>query len=432
MVGTAPSGDFMRKAVRTGHGTPETEAAGATPEAGDRMWRMGRMDDITGWLANDAPHDTVETLFAAFCRHVVPTIAPVWRASLGLEVLHPEVGGWQHVWTDQSLSVRESDRATAATSPSYLNSPTRIVDETGQPFRRRLDAPCPDMPLLEELRLAGATDYVMYPLPFLDRTRTAVISFTTRRAEGFDPASLDRLEVAAKRLSPYLERHVLRRIAVDLLDTYVGPRTGQRIIEGRVDRGAVERIEAAIWFADLRGFTLLSERSPIPEVLDHLNAWFGIIGEVVEAHGGEVLKFIGDAVLAIFPTWAGRDRAAACRKALAAAQAFGRRSEAENARRRSSGGAPLLHGLALHVGEVAYGNVGAPHRLDFTVIGPAVNRASRLLDLAKRLDRPVIVSRAFAREVDQPFVDLGRHRLRGVEHPQQVFTLPEHGTDPSR
>jgi adenylate cyclase len=389
---------------------------------------MTRTEDITLWLANEAPHDTVKGLFAGFCQEIVRSGVPVWRASLGLEVLHPEVSGWQHVWTDESLSVRASDRATAPTSESYLNSPTRVVDETGRPFRRWLDAPCPDMPLLEELRLAGATDYVMYPLPFLDQTRTAVVSFATREAQGFEAASVEGLEFATKLLSPYLERHVLRRIAVDLLDTYVGPRTGQRIIEGRVDRGAVEMIEAAIWFADLRGFTLLSEQSPIPEVLANLNAWFGTIGEVVEAHGGEVLKFIGDAVLAIFPTSGEHDRMAACKKALAAAQEFCRRTEAENALRRSSGIPPLSHGLALHVGEVAYGNVGAPHRLDFTVIGPAVNRASRLLDLAKRLNQQVLVSQALAREVDQPLVDLGRHQLRDVEKPQRVFTLPRQGS----
>jgi adenylate cyclase len=383
------------------------------------------MEHIARWLANDAPHQSVAALFAAFCREIARSGTPVWRASLGLEVLHPEVSGWQHIWTDESLSVREADRATASTSQSYLNSPTRIVDETERPFRRRLEAPCSNMPLLEELRLAGATDYVMYPLPFLEQTRTAVISFATRQPNGFDRASLDRLELTAKLLSPYLERHVLRRIAVDLLDTYVGPRTGQRILEGRVDRGTVELIEAAIWFTDLRGFTLLSERTPMPEVVAHLNAWFGVIGEVVEAHGGEVLKFMGDAVLAIFPTSAGQARAAACRKALVAAQEFCRRSAAENALRISAGSPPVLQGLALHFGEVAYGNVGAPHRLDFTVIGPAVNQASRLLSLAKQLDRPVLVSHTLAREVDQVLVDLGRHQLRGVEQPQQVFTLPE-------
>lgn len=393
-----------------------------------KVLSMTRTKNVSLWLAIEAPHHTVEELFLGFCQEIVRSGIPVWRASLGLEVLHPEVSGWQHVWTNQSLSVQEADRATAATSHSYLNSPTRLVDETARPFRRRLEAPCLDMPLLEELRLDGATDYVMYPLPFLDQTRTAVISFATREAHGFDPASIEELELAVKFLSPYLERLVLRRIAVDLLDTYVGPRTGQRIIEGRVDRGAVEMIEAAIWFADLRGFTRLSEEAPIPEVLTHLNAWFGRIGEVVEAHGGEILKFIGDAVLAIFPTSGTHDRMAACRKALAAAREFCQRTEAENVLRQSSGSPPLAHGLALHVGEVAYGNIGARHRLDFTVIGPAVNRASRLLDLAKQLDHPVLVSHAVAREVDQPLIDLGRYPLRDVEKPQRVFTFPRQGS----
>ena len=139
------------------------------------------MEDIARWLANSAPHHSVEALFAAFCREIVRSGAPVWRASLGLEGLHPEVSGWQHIWTNESLSVHEADRATAPTSQSYLNSPTRIVDETERLFQRRLEGPCPDMPLLEELRLAGATDYVMYPLPFLDRTRSAVLSFATQR-----------------------------------------------------------------------------------------------------------------------------------------------------------------------------------------------------------------------------------------------------------
>jgi adenylate cyclase len=275
---------------------------------------------------------------------------------------------------------------------------------------------------LEELRLSGATDYAMYPLPFLDQTRTAVIAFATQRPDGFDPTALEDLELAARLLGPYLERHVLRRIAIDLLDTYVGPRTGQRIIEGRVDRGAAELIQAAIWFTDLRGFTHLSERAPIPDVLADWNVWFGIVGDVVEAHGGEVLKFIGDAVLAIFPVSAGQTRTDACRNALAAAQDFCRRGDHENDARRPLD--PLAFGLALHFGEVAYGNVGAPRRLDFTVIGPAVNRASRLQDLAKRLGLRVLISGAFASAVDQPLIGLGRYGLRDIVHPEQVFTLP--------
>jgi adenylate cyclase len=385
---------------------------------------MDRIDGLARWLVARAGRTSIEDLFPAFCQELVRCGLPVWRVSLGLEVLHPEVSGWQHVWTNEELATRESDRATAATSPSYLNSPTRIVDETERLFRRRLDRPCPEMPLLEDLRRVGATDYAMYPFPFLDRTRTAVIAFATRQEGGFRPSELDELQLAADLLSPSIERHVLHRIAVDLLDTYVGPRTGRRIIEGRVDRGEAELIEAAIWFTDLRGFTRLSETVPIRDVLKTLNAWFEIVGDVVDAHGGEVLKFIGDAVLAIFPTSSGRTRTAACRDALAAAQAFCRRMDAENDARARDGDGPLAFGLALHFGKVAYGNVGARRRLDFTVIGPAVNRASRLQDLAKTLGRRVLVSRACAREVGIPLVDLGRHHLRDVEHPQRVFTLP--------
>jgi adenylate cyclase len=146
--------------------------------------------------------------------------------------------------------------------------------------------------------------------------------------------------------------------------------------------------------------------------------------EVIEAHGGEVLKFIGDAVLAIFPTGATRDQGAACCDAIRAAEALCRRTDAANGEREAAGLHPLTFAMALHVGTVAYGNMGAPHRLDFTVIGPAVNRASRLQDLAKRLERRVVMSDAFAESVDAALVDLGCHELRDVQEPQRVFSLP--------
>jgi adenylate cyclase len=261
-------------------------------------------------------------------------------------------------------------------------------------------------------------------LPFLDQSRTAVISFATRDKAGFTPEAIDALDSASRLLGPYVERHVLRRIAVDLLETYIGPRTGRRIIEGRVDRGQFERIEAALWFADLRGFTRLSEEAPIEAVLGHLNAWFGIMGEVIEAHGGEVLKFIGDAALAILPTSEDRGRQAACRRALEAARDFCRRVDLFNEAAQAEGRRPLAFGLSLHFGEVAYGNIGASRRLDFTVIGPAVNRASRLQELAKTLGRRVLISWAFAQGLDEPLIDLGRHPLRDVPQPRRVFTLP--------
>ena len=381
------------------------------------------MTDFADWLANNAPHDTVSNLFDAFCRQLVISSLPVWRASLGLEGLHPEVSGWQRVWMEDSLTLEATERATIQHSQTYLTSPTRAVDETNAPLHRLLDMPMSDMPLLEALRLEGATDYVMYPLPFLDRRRTAVISFATRQQGGFGKEGLVMLRREVDRVSPYLERHVLKHIAVDLLETYVGPKAGRRIIDGRVERGAFEFIEAAILFADLRGFTHLSEHEPIPNVLDHLNGWFGLMGDAIDSHGGEILKFMGDAVLAIFPTSPERNRQQVCQNVLMAAQEISRRKAAENVERAATGKAPVMHRIALHVGEVSYGNVGAARRLDFTVIGPAVNRAGRLLELAKRVEKEIVVSQSLASEVQQPLGILGKFRLRDVAQRQQVFTI---------
>jgi adenylate cyclase len=216
---------------------------------------------------------------------------------------------------------------------------------------------------------------------------------------------------------------VLRRIAIDLLNTYVGPRTGARVFEGRVGRGQAERIEAAIWLADLRGFTRQAERDSFEDVIAALNDWLEIVVEIVDGHGGEVLKFIGDAVLAIYPTAPDRGRETVCADALTAAEIACERTDALNAAREASGKEVLDFGLALHFGEVAYGNVGAPRRLDFTVIGPAVNRASRLQELAKQLRRRVVISSELARSVERSLVSLGRHPLRDIDQPQEVFGL---------
>jgi len=373
------------------------------------------------WLAEAArEHRDIEGLFSAFCRELISHDLPVYRGSMGLELLHPEVSGSLFVWVDETVKVRETERAQIAQSPSYLHSPTRIVDDTDRPFRRRLIESVADMPLLEELRREGATDYYMVPLPFLDRSRSAVMAFATRHPFGFEDRQIEQLSAAAALFSPYAERHVLRRIAVDLLDTYVGPRTGQRIFDGRIEPGQIERIEATIWMADLRGFTRFSEDATTGDLIDALNAWFAVMVEVIEAHGGEVLKFIGDAVLAIFPA-EGRGGNGACEDAIAAAESFRQRTGALNKERQRQGRRALDFAVALHIGEVAYGNVGAPHRMDFTVIGPAVNRVSRLQDLAKDLGRRIVVSADVADCVQCPLVDLGEFPLRGVSGLQRVY-----------
>ena len=338
-----------------------------------------------------------------------------------LEILHPETSGSMLTWTDGALASRTNERAGALTRPEYVNSPVRIVDETGQPFRRRLDRPSLDLPLLEELRAEGATDYLIFPLPFLDRTRTAALSFATRAPEGFTEADIADLEQAAALVSPYAERQVLRRVAVDLLETYVGRRTGERIFAGRIERGQIETIRAAICMADLRGFTRLADGAPQRDVIAALDGWFECLAVAVEAQGGEILKFMGDGLLAIFPV--DTSQGEACERALRAGLETLEGLEKLNLQRAAAGEAELACGLGLHLGEVAYGNVGGRRRLDFTVIGPAVNLAARLEALTREVGVALLMSEAFALASGRRVVSLGHHAIRGLDRTEQVFGL---------
>ena len=387
-------------------------------------------DGLGFWLVKTvAEQRTLEALFPAFCEELCRRGLPIWRGQLGLEVLHPEQVGWMMIWKDENLTIRDAQRAGVMNSTDYLTSPTRIVDETEQPFRRRLDEPSPDMPLLEDLRNQGAQDYLMIPLPFLDKQRrSAVVSFATMQADGFTEDQIAALELAADLFSPYAERHVLRRITIDLLNTYVGPRSGRRITDGQIELGQLEQIEAAIWLADLRGFTSFSEKAPIADVIAALNFWLKPMVAKIEEHGGEVLKFIGDAVLAIFPASAEDGARAACLQALGAAKDFCQVMDVLNTERRAEGLQVLEFGLTLHIGEVAYGNIGSPTRLDFTVIGPAVNRAARMQELTKHLGRRLLISEDFADAADCELQDVGSHNLRDIEGVQRVFVLMDDET----
>jgi adenylate cyclase len=370
------------------------------------------------WLArNAAALPKLSALHDAYCRELEARGLPLWRSTVGVETLHPEVSGLMLIWVSGELRSSSAPRRGVESSPAYLNSPTYVVDKTGKPFRRQLDRASPDMPVLDELRAEGATDYAMFPLPFLDRNRTAVMSFATATPEGFSDSDLADLELAATLFSPYAERATLRRIAVDLLDTYLGHSAGEKVFDGRIVRGDLETIDAAIMVCDMRGFTRWSDVAPREEVIATLNAWFECIADPVETGHGEILKFIGDGLLAIFP--GDGDRPAACGRALAAAHA----AIANVARLNETLARPIAFGLALHVGEVAFGNIGSRKRLDFTVIGPAVNHAARLQELTKSLQRTVLASGAFASAIGGGLEPLGRHALRDVAPVEDVFTI---------
>jgi adenylate cyclase len=361
-------------------------------------------------------------MHAALCEHLNGLGIPLWRSSLGLELLHPEDSGARFVWTRAGTEVVSVTRQEMADNGEYDKSPAKVIDDTGKHYRRRLDRPAEDMPMLEAMRREGATDYVIFRLPFRDGTRTAFLSFSTTAEGGFDDPAISALETAANLLSPYAESYVLRRLAVDLLNTYLGPRTGERVFSGAIDRGSFDVIEAVFLMADMRTFTRFSETQPIGHVVASLNQLFSAIVDAVEASGGEVLKFMGDGLLAIFPSHG--DIAEPCRAALAAVRSALANLDAINRERMSQGHLPLAAGMALHAGEVAYGNIGARLRLDFTTIGSAINFTSRLVGLAKQLDVPVAISSTVQQHAGEPLRDLGTHALRDIEGLESVYTLP--------
>jgi adenylate cyclase len=245
------------------------------------------------------------------------------------------------------------------------------------------------------------------------------ISWTTQRPGGFTDADIAALEAIRRPVARLAEVYGLRRLATTLLNTYVGRDAGERILQGQIRRGDIERIDAVILVSDLRDFTGLSNRLPAEAVIGLLNNYFDCLVPALRAHGGEVLKFVGDGLLGIFPVAA--DPAEACRGALAAAAAARAALSKANAERAAQGEPAQRFGLALHLGEVLYGNIGSAGRLDFTTIGPAVNLTARLETLARDLGRDLVASAAFARHSPEPLHSLGTFRLRGFQTPEEVF-----------
>lgn len=374
------------------------------------------------WLILDQATCGLDGLFQAICPRVAEGF-PIDRVSLNLEVIHPEVSGQGRVWLrgaeDNGGVTLFSAPRTIRSTDEYLSSPVRVVDETDRPFQRKLDGTPTGMPLLDRLGGEGFTDYLIVPLVFQDTERTAAMSFATRQPGGFTEADADELKVVARAVSPAIEARVMRQIGRDLLTTYLGRDPGDRVLSGQIRRGDVSSMFAAILFCDLRNFTAYTQENPSTAVIQRLNDWFGLAVEAVERNGGEVLKFIGDGMMAIFPAEELNPREA-CGHALGAAQAICAGVDAWN-RACDGSRVPLDYGLSLHLGYVAFGNIGGARRLDFTVIGPAVNLASRLMDVAKQLDRRVVVSQSFAGCSGRNHEPLGEFALRGIGHQVPVY-----------
>ena len=339
------------------------------------------------------------------------------RAEAFVRTLHPNVAGRSFAWMPGQSVVVEERSYGWLSSPAFAGTPMAGTCETGEYRRARISADN-----LPHLAADGYTDLFATPLRFL-HGQTHVLTFITRHPDGFRDDDLEAIRSVVPPMARVAEILALMRTATNLLDTYVGHNAGGRILRGQIRLGDTTTVRALIWFSDLRGFTVLSQSVPPVEVIRALNDLFACQIPSIEKRGGEVLKFIGDGLLAIFPI----DDAAAPGKRANDAVDAAKESLAAlvkmNASRGAIGSAPLSFGLALHLGDVAYGNIGGANRLDFTCIGEAVNVAARLEALTAKLSRPVVLSEVVAKLVTAPTEDLGSFELKGVAAPHKAFGL---------
>ncbi len=376
---------------------------------------------FTAWYVHEAPRiRSPRELVRQTCERFVAHGVPLLRFSAFLLMLHPDHFGVAHRWYRDGAEIKTAWGSYAIWNTAVIkDSPIAVILEGAAAVRRRLAGEHAqiDFPVLKEYVAEGATDYVVMHLPFSDEGRHS-IAFATDRPGGFNPAELAFVDAMLPHMARQSELLTLRYLTTTLLDTYVGRKAGERVLTGQIRRGSGETIRAVIWFSDLRGFTSLSDRLPRDALLQLLNGYFDCVGASIEAAGGEILKFIGDAVLAIFPLGVRYDLGVTVRAAMRAAErARGGLAEL----RKLPGGAELDFGVALHVGDVMYGNIGTSQRLDFTVIGPAVNLTARLESLAGSLGEPILVSAEIAKVLGNGVESIGRHTLKGMATPVEAF-----------
>ncbi len=350
---------------------------------------------------------------------------PLDRTTIHLSTLHSERIGTARIWRPQEgVSERHFGFGTRS-DPIFLQSPIRLVEENEESVELwPLKEGQPDFNILPELQTERITHYIAYPIFLSDGTVNSA-SFATKSEEGFDPRDRALIEALLPLYTRVLEIKNLRRMVDEILKIYVGREPGAQILSGNTKRGQVSRLSAAMLMGDLRHFTELSNRLPERKLVKILNAFFDCLVPPIVDQGGEVLKFIGDAVLAIFPQPDGMAEMASPReRALNAA-----RQGLENLRALNQtlteDPAILEAGIALHLGRVAYGNVGSVERLDFTAIGPDVNLVARIATLCGELGEPILLSERFAKGLNLPLTDLGSHRLKGFAKQQRVFTIKD-------
>jgi class 3 adenylate cyclase len=379
--------------------------------------------DVLHWLINDTRDERfLDNIFAELCLRLQRAGVPVKRATLHLMIVHPHWLGSRIMWADgmREAELRRVDYDVRERS-DYIDSPANELHDGGAEVRENLErAPALSRKhvFYDRMRAKGLTDYVAWPL-YHTLGKRHIVTFATDQPGGFDDAHIAGLLRLLPVLALVSEIRMKNRLARTLLETYVGSHASELVLAGATRRGSGTTVRAAIMICDLRDFARISDNWPRDDVIDILNGYFDAMSEPIARHGGEILKFMGDGLLAIFPL----SNPSACANLLHAVAEARQAMIALNEKNGETGREPLNYGIGIHVGDVMYGNIGSQARLDFTVIGPAVNMASRLETLTKQLGRTVLLSRAFADFVNSDF-DLervGEYPVRGFSDPIELF-----------
>lgn len=392
------------------------------------------VDEIADWLMDQALGKVhLETLSEQFFNRLYAAGIPVCRGHITFDTLHPLIAAISMEWNrGKGIETNYHPHVTAKNTEAWRNSPFYALMESDMTFLRRHlvgEEALLDFPVLEELKQAGGTDYLAYLVPFGEQSSDGGIvgSWMTDRPSGFSDRDIKSLLRLQKRLAVAYKIGIREQISENIVTAYLGRSAGQKVMNGSIKRGDGEDIHAVIWFCDLRSSVKLANALPRGEFLTLLNSFLECMAGAVLENGGEVLRFVGDAALAIFTIEGGGSQACqapeACKNALAAATDAATRIAALNQQRLEGGEPALEYGLGLHIGDVLYGNIGSPERIEFTVVGAAANMAARIESQCKVLHRPLLISSEFAGQFPGRLKSVGHHRLDGIEEKQELFTM---------
>ncbi|MFT6917080.1 MAG: adenylate cyclase [Motiliproteus sp.] len=354
----------------------------------------------------------------------------IYRMHIGLPMLHPLYSIGTYNWKQGEGSHQGSYGRGTGQSDVWLKSPVKPVYEANldEHCFRLQDPETEQFPLLVARRDEGVTEYFVQVAGYFDRSlpiegqEGVAMTWSTTQAQGFSKAQLSFLSRLRLPLAALVKSLAQRKLTEDILDTYLGSYSGARVLSGKIQRGDVELIDSVILFCDLRGSSNLAKRYSPEAFLDLLNQYYEITAGVIAEHGGELLRFIGDASLAIFPIQKFGSARLACQKALDASREALRYCDQFNERRVAQGEPSIHFGIGLHRGEVLYGNMGIPSRLEFTVIGEAANEAARIEGMCKELGESVLVSKAFTECLDGEWVSHGQHRLKHIAAEMALYS----------